>query len=253
MTTGRLLALLIGTPLALAIIGWAGVTAVAYAGQGSYPVHLDIPVHGRTVTVSVDSGNMRVTQAAGDRLQVTGTAHYSLVRSTVTRHTTPSGVTVSSQCHFVTGVCSFDYQVAVPAGSPAFLSDGSGDLTLRGLSGPVNLQNQEGDIIGTALSGPRVVIGNQSGDIIISGLASARVTASDASGNITLTFTKVPDRVQVSDQSGNIKLVLPRGRTLYRVNASTSSGNRVVNVPTSLVSTHVITVTNQSGDITITD
>ncbi len=269
MTAGRLLALLIGTPLALAVIGWTGVTWVAYAGQGSYPVRLDLPVHGRTVRVAVDSADMRIAPAAGDRLRLTGTAHYSLVRSTVTWRSTPSGVTVSSRCHFVTGVCSFDYQVALPSGLQTVISDGSGDVTLRGLtspvqvgdgsgnvqaaalSGAVNLQDQSGDIIGTALSGPQVVIENQSGNITVSGLASTNVTVSDASGDITLTFTKIPDRVRVSDQSGNISLVLPRG-ALYRVSASTSSGQPSIRVATSLASTHVIAVTDQSGAITIT-
>ena len=234
MTAGRLLALLVGVPLTLIIIGWTGVTWVAYAGQGSYPVRLDIPVPGRTVTVSADSGDMLITQAAGDRLRVTGTARYSLVRSTVTRHFTPSGVTVSSQCHFVTGVCSFNYQVVLPAGLPALISDDSGDLH------------------GSGLSGPRVTLRDSSGDITVRGLASAHVTASDGSGDIILTFTKVPSRVSVSDSSGDIHLVLPRGDTAYRVIASTSSGTTTTRVPTSPASTHVITVTDGSGDITIT-
>src|SRR5712692_10585002 len=132
MTAGRRAALILGVPLALVIIGWTALTAVAYAGQGSYPVRLDIPVHGHTVRVAVDSGNVDFTQAASRVLRLTGTARYSLVRSTMTWHSTPSGVTVLSQCHFVTGQCSFDYHATLPAGLPAFLSNGSGDMTVRG-------------------------------------------------------------------------------------------------------------------------
>ncbi len=254
MTTGRVLALLFGAPLALAIIGWTGVTWVAYAAQASYPVRLDLPVPGHTATVSVDSGNLTVGQTAGSRLQVTGTAHYSLVRSTVTWHSAPSGVTVSSQCQFVTGVCSFKYQVGLPAGVRAFLSDSSGDIRLRGLAGYVNASDGSGQIVGTGVSGPRLVLEDGSGNINVGGLTSADVVASDGSGDITLTFTKIPGRVSVTDSSGDVRLVLPPGPTFYRVNASTSSGNRVVNVPTttSRSSRHVITVTDGSGDITIT-
>jgi DUF4097 and DUF4098 domain-containing protein YvlB len=78
------------------------------------------------------------------------------------------------------------------------------------------------------------------------------VTASDQSGNITLTFTKVPDRVNVSNGSGNVRLVLPRGKTLYRVNATASSGDLVVGVLRSAVSRHVITVTDGSGNVSVT-
>ncbi len=58
-----------------------------------------------------------------------------------------------------------------------------------------------------------------------------------------LKFTKGP--------TGNIKLVFPPGPTAYRVSASTSSGQTSVNVPQSLTSPHVVSVTDQSGDITI--
>jgi hypothetical protein len=57
---------------------------------------------------------------------------------------------------------------------------------------------------------------------------------------------------RISGGSGNVHLVLPSGPTRYRVNASADSGSSVVNVPTSLASPHTITVTDGSGDITIT-
>lgn len=270
MTTSRRAALAIGAPLAILIIGWGAVTEIAWAGQGSYPVSLSIPVHGRTATIAVDSGQLRVGPAAGDALQLTGTAHYALVRSRVTWTSTASGVSVRSQCEFPTGPCSFNFQVAVPAGRRAVVSDGSGDVTLSRLAGPVRvgddsgdvhatalsggvtIVDHSGDIFGSALSGPQVVVQNQSGNITISGLASPDVSVSDESGDVRLTFTKVPDKVRILDQSGNITVVLPRGNTAYNVTASTSSGQRSVNVPISSSSPHVITVTDQSGDITIT-
>ena len=79
------------------------------------------------------------------------------------------------------------------------------------------------------------------------------MTASAGSGDITLTFTSSPAHVTVSNGSGNVTLVLPPGGTRYRVNASTDSGNRDVNVPTSPAATHVIKVTDGSGNISITN
>ena len=96
LTRGRVLALVIGVTLVLAIIGWSALTAVAFAAQDNYPVRVNLPVHGGTVNFSVDSGDVTVGQTAGDRLVATGTAHYSLVRSTVTRSVTATRTTVSS-------------------------------------------------------------------------------------------------------------------------------------------------------------
>ena len=272
MTRGRVLALVIGLPLALILIGWTALNAVAFAGQGSYPVHLDLPVTGGTAGVSVDSGNLTVGPGAAGRLRLAGTAHYSLVRSSVTWHQTRSGVTVDSHCRFLIGQCSADLTVAIPASARAVLSDGSGDMTVRGLtghvsagagagnvsayglSGTVDLGDGSGDIVGSALSGPRVTFSNGSGNISVTGLTSTHVVASDGSGDVTLTFTKVPSYVHVSDDSGNVTLILPPGKTtLYRVRASTSSGTPVVSVPISSVSRHVITVTDGSGNINITN
>jgi hypothetical protein len=271
MTTGRWLALVLGLPVVLALIGWTGLTEVALAGQASYPVRLAVPVYGSTVRLSAGAADVRVTQAAGSQLLLTGTAHYSLIRSTVTWHTAPSGVTVSPRCHFVTGVCSFDFHAVVPEGKRALISTGSGNVTLADLTGPVSagtgsgdiraeniphagtMETGSGDISGATVSGAKVTFKTGSGGISIAGLTGAHVIASAGSGDITLTFTMVPERVHVTNGSGNVTLVLPPGNTLYQVNASTDSGNREVTVPTSSVSQHVITVSDGSGNISITN
>jgi hypothetical protein len=269
MTTGRRAALILGVPLALLTIGWTALTAVALIGVGSYPVSLDLPARGRTVTLAVDSGDMRISPDASNRIRLRGTARWALIRSRVTWQRTSAGVVVRSQCRQPTGSCSFDYQVSLPRDLPTVLSSGSGDLTVQGLAGHALLQDgsgdirasalsggaeikdQSGEITGAFLSGPRVLIENESGDITVTGLASQDVTSTGQSGNITLTFARVPQRVVVSNQSGDVKLVLPPGPTLYRVSANTSSGQTSVHVPTSSASSRVITVTDQSGDITV--
>src|SRR5215469_9279840 len=271
MTRGRRVVLAIGLPVVLALIGYTGLTEVAFAGQASYPVRLTVPVQGSTVSLSAGSADVRVTEAAGSQLQLTGTAHYSLIRSTVTWHTTRSGVVVSPRCHFITGVCSFDLHAVVPEGKRALISAGSGTVTLVNLSGTVSagtgsgdiraenipdastLETGSGDVSGAGVSGAKVTFKTGSGDISIAGLTGTHVIASAGSGDITLTFTKVPERVHVTNGSGNVTLVLPPGNTLYQVNATTDSGGRVVTVPTSSASQHVITVSAGSGNITITN
>jgi len=269
MNTGRRIALAIGAPLAIAIIGWLALTEIAWAGQGSYPVSLSIPMQSPVASFAIDSGQLQVGPGAVNTLRLTGTAHYSLVRSRVTWRSTASGVSVSAQCQFPTGSCSFDSRVAIPASARADIRDGSGDVTVQRLTGPVSITDESGNIVATALSGgvrisdssgdisgsslagPQVVIEDQSGDINLVGLTSSSVSASNASGDITLVLSKVPNAVRVIDQSGNITVVLPHGNTAYNVTATTSSGQRTVSVPTNPSSPHVITVINDSGDVTV--
>jgi hypothetical protein len=234
MTAGRRLALILGVPLALAIIAWTAITEVAFAGVGSYPVRLAVPVRGSTVRLSLGAADAQVTQAAGGTLRLTGTARYSIVRSSVTWHAGSSGVTVAPRCHFITGICSFSFRAVLPAGKRALISTGSGDITGTGLSGDLS-------------------VSTGSGNIGITGLAGAHVTASAGSGDITLTFTRIPVHVTVSNGSGNVTLVLPPGRTRYRVSASTDSGSRTVTVPTDSGSPYVIKVTDGSGNVSVTN
>jgi hypothetical protein len=269
MTKGRLLALILGAPLAFALIAWTGLTEVAYAGLGSYPVRLAVPVHGSTVNLSAGAADIQVTQAAGSTLRLTGKAEFSLFRSNVTWHRTPSGVSLSSRCHFFVGICSFSFHAVLPAGRRTVLSDGSGNLTLRGLTGPVTvgsgsgnvqanvltgtvrLQNGSGNITGSALSGPKVTLKDGSGNIAFDSLESPDVAVTDGSGNIDLTFTKAPARVKVTNSSGNVNVVLPRG-VRYQVNATTNSGNRTVQVLQTTAPGHVITITDGSGNVSVT-
>jgi len=269
MTRSRLLALLLGVPIALVLIAWTGLTEVAYAGLGSYPVRLAVPVSGSTVSLSAGAADVQVTQAAGSTLRLAGKARYSLFRSDVTWQATPSGVIVSPRCHFFLCICSFSFHAGLPAGKRTVLSAGSGNLTLRGLTGPVtvgsgsgdvqanaltgtvNLQTGSGNITGGALSGPKVTLKAGSGDIAFDSLQSLDVVVTDGSGNIDLTFSKAPTRVKVSNSSGNVNVVLPRG-VRYQVNATTNSGNRTVSVLQTSAPDHVITVTDGSGNVSVT-
>ena len=269
MTPARWAALVIGIPLALVAIGWTALTAVAFAGLGSSRVSLAVPFHGRTAVVSVDEGDISVGPGPAGQLRVHGTLHYSLIRPKLTWQHSGSTIALHARCQVPVGVCSFDYAVAVPAGARAEISNASGNLIASGLAGPVTLSTDSGDIKATQVSGratisdhsgditvtslsaPRALITNDSGNITGSDVSSRQLTAQDQSGDITVVFTKVPDLVKISDSSGNIKLVFPPGPTAYRVSASTSSGQTSVNVPQSPTSPHVVSVTNQSGDITI--
>jgi hypothetical protein len=269
MTAARRVFLAVGTPIALLIIGWTALSAVAWAAQGSYRVNLDVATHGRPVSLTVGSGELSIRPGAPGRLRVTGTARYALVRSVVRWQSGPAGVSVSSRCRQLTGPCSFAYAVAVPPAGIAAVEDSSGDMTARGLtgrltfragsgnvrvsslSGEVRVIDGSGDVSGSSLTGPDLTISDDSGNVTLTGVASPDVTVSSQSGNTVLTFASVPARVQVSADSGNVTLVLPPGSTAYRVAAHSSDGSTSVRVRTNPSSPHVIKVTDQSGNITV--
>jgi Putative adhesin len=269
LTPWRRMTLLLGVPVALIAIGWTALTGVAWASRGSYLVHFSVPARGGQVTVSVGDGTVSVGPGTASRVTVSGTVHYSLIRPRVGLRSTASGVAVDTGCRVLAVSCSFDFAVAVPAGLGTDISVGAGDLTARGLTGPVMLsadsgdvtaaglagdvqiRNQSGDITASVLSGPDARIDDVSGDIKVTALSGQNVTVSNVSGDITLDFATVPRRVLVTGVSGDINLVLPPGGAAYRVITRSTSGSTTTGVPTNLDSPNVITATTVSGDITI--
>ena len=270
MTAARRVFLIAGTPVALLIIGWTALTGVAWAAQGSYRVNLDIATRGRPVSLAVDSGQLTLSPGTSGKLRVTGTAHYALARSAVTWRSTAAGVSVSSRCRQLTGPCSFTYAVAVPARSITGVDDSSGDVTARGLAGRLTVQagsgdvrvsalsgdarisDDSGDVSGSSLTSPELTISADSGNVALTGLASPDVTVASQSGDTVLRFVRVPATVEVSADSGDVTLVLPPGAATYQVVARSSGGSTTVGFPSDPSSPHLITVTDQSGNITIT-
>lgn len=275
MTPGRWAALAVGAPLALALIGFTGFSLVAAVGQASYRVSLNLPTSGgKPVSLELTSGDVNVGPAPGSQVLVRGVAHYSLFKSKVTWHHTSTsagtGLSVNTACRQITGTCSFNLNVGLPVTATARIAADSGNMTVHDLPGRLTLQSHYGDmtvarlsglvdisgnsgnITGQQLSGTPLKLSQNSGDITVTGLSSGDVSAQDFSGNVLLKFSKIPSHVVVSNKSGDITVVLPAGPTAYQVQASSRSGSTNIDVPTSPSSPHVITVTVQSGNITVT-
>ena len=270
MTPVRWVTLALGLPVALALIGWSSFTAIALADQASYRVHVSSPASGGQARVKIDNADATVRPGLGDRISVSGTLRGSLSRPTFAWRSDVSGLTLDSHCWSWAGTCSLAYNIAAPAGLPLTVSDGSGNLNVSGfgghitlsagsggldasrLAGTISLSNGSGDITASGLDGGSVELSNGSGNIVINGLAATDVVGDDGSGNITLTFTKIPRRVDVTDASGDITLVLPRGPAYYHVEASSESGNASVSVNRRLSSSYVIIASSGSGNVTVT-
>jgi len=289
MTPGRRAALVLGVPIALAIIGLIAVDMVANVGQASLRVDRTVPVRGHQAGLSVDNPDVTLRAAAGsgDAIRVTGTLRGPFVPPVFGLRPTATGLVIRSHCVVPIGSCSGVLAVTVPAGLPVTasalsgdldasgfrghvtlsditgdlgagrlsgtisLDDGSGDITASSLDGGIRLNDGSGDITVSGLAGDRVSLSDGSGDIDVTGLAATGVTGRDNSGDITLTFTKVPRRVDISVGSGDIVLVLPRGPAYYQVDASSSSGGSTVSVKTRPSSPNVITAIDNSGDVSI--
>jgi hypothetical protein len=271
MTPGRVTALVIGAPVALAIIFAVAASIVANFGEDSIPVDQTIALQGTTAAVTVDNPDITLSASAapGRLVRVRGELTGAFIRPEFDLRATAEGVTMSSHCVIPTGSCTGSLDVTVPAGLPVLASDANGNLTASGLSGQVSLSawagdltaqrlsgnvalsDSSGELTASGLSGSAVRLSNSAGDITVTGLAATDVTGNVSSGDITLTFTRVPQHVDVTASSGDITLVLPPGPAYYQVAAQASGGSISVGVNRRSSSPHVINARDNSGDITI--
>jgi hypothetical protein len=274
--------------IGFASYGWVNGTVVYLATENTvgYWVGFSVPPAGGQARVTTSNADLAVRAGPGHRIVVRGHLRSSFVRPRFSYRSTRSGLALDPQCRAPNLTCSLSLGVTVPAGLPVSVSDSFGSLRASGLRGTVTMSDNSGDLTASRLTGTihladlfgtlsasglsgSIRLGNNSGDIhaagvtgdtwiqdsfgaiSVTGLAAADVVARNNSGDISLTFTKVPRRVNVTDSFGSITLVLPAGPAVYRVQAQDSFGSTTVAVPRSPSASSVITVSNNSGDITI--
>jgi Putative adhesin len=274
--------------IALAGYVWVHRTVIYLASQSQvgYSVGFSVPAAGGRARVTSSNGGLRVRPGPGRRIVVRGRLSGSFARPAFSYLSTAAGLALDPQCRVPAGTCSLDLGITIPAGLPVAVSDSFGEVDASGLHGTVALSDNTGDLTASRLTGNlrlsdsfgtlsasglagSIRLDNNSGDIkaagmagdtrlqdsfgtiSVTGLAAADVVASNNSGDISLTFTKVPQRVNVTDSFGSITLVLPTGPAAYRVETRNSFGSTTVSVPRSPSARNVITASDNSGDITI--
>ncbi|NUW35770.1 DUF4097 family beta strand repeat protein [Nonomuraea sp. SMC257] len=223
----------------IAIAGGLLASAVLLTGCGLDGIAG--PAHKDTVTYQVKdkvqklhlrsgSGDVAVTESDVAYVSVTETLHWSNDKPRAEHKVAGDTLSVYYDCQRSWGSCGVDYQVEIPKGLQVDLDAGSGDLTLRSLTGPLDLKADSGDIKGNGLGGKRI-------------LAEAE------SGNIDLRYAVAPDSVELSVDSGDAVLTVPDGS--YDVSTRVDSGDEHVSVKDDNSSPHKISVTADSGDVTV--
>jgi hypothetical protein len=291
MTAGRRAALVIGVPVCLLLVAAISASVVADLGVGSFPVSYRAPAATSALTVNV-TGQLTIKPTAAHQATLVGTARYSIVRSSFTEHFSGGTATLGYGCPFPAGECELDATLAVPATVTALTANsGAGDATVTGTKGPVNVSTGSGDLSVTHTAGPLTLNTNSgsiqmsaikstalsassgagniqadgitaktifantdSGSIDESGITTTAINASTGNGSVRIVLAGVPDNVRLNSNSGAITLVLPAGPTEYHVMANTDSGTvSDGGIPQNTSSSHVITASSGSGDITITE
>jgi len=270
MTPGRWVALAIGVPIALVLIGWTGFSLVAQLGQASFPVSYAIPVQDGHLTASVGGGDITLRPVQGSTARLTGTVRYSLVRPAISESTTASGTTIIVDCRIPAGICGLNATLDVPQHTAVRLTSGGGNMQVSGIESDVTLDSGGGNVAVSGVGGIANVStggGNltasdlagilqfttSGGNVNGNSLSAPQVTTDSGGGNVTLVFTKVPANLDIVSGGGDITVLLPHGSTHYAITSSSGGGNDSASVPTSSTSSNKIKVDSGGGNIAIAE
>lgn len=251
----------------LAILGAAFQLLVLITGQSSTASKsYGGPV--TNVVVSTDSGNVQIIADAKDETVVERTVSWSLVGGgSASADRLDNGILNLPGCSAGWN-CEVSYVVHVQAGTDVKLNLDSGDASVAGKVGTVNVANDSGAVLVDGAQGAvRVVLDSgdvtlrnisapvnaslDSGSINAEGLSGDKVSLTTSSGDVSAQFTVDPQSITALSDSGAIMLTVP-GKTPYNAKVSVGSGTSKVDIPTDPTASRSLRVAVDSGDVEVT-
>ncbi|MFG1700661.1 DUF4097 family beta strand repeat-containing protein [Nonomuraea sp. NPDC049309] len=224
---------------AVLIAGLAGLAAVTTAcGVGGYAsedsVSYDVPDKVAALRVTTDSGTIEVVGSDREGVHVTERLQWRKEKPATSHDVRGDTLELTFTCPTVWGLgaagvtCDVSYRVEVPKATRLKLTSDSGDVTLIGVAGDVEVTSDSGSIKGDELTGKRVV------------------TKSD-SGDVKLAFAGPPDALTTETDSGDTQVRVPDGP--YRITARTDSGDKDIKTAGDAKAPRTIQLTSDSGDL----
>ncbi|MEV0232382.1 DUF4097 family beta strand repeat-containing protein [Nonomuraea sp. NPDC050786] len=176
------------------------------------------------------AGDVVISESDTAQINVTETLYWSNDKPQAEHKVDGDTLSMYYDCQRSWGSCGVNYKVEVPKGLALNLDAGSGNITLRSLSGPLDVHLGSGDLDATGLTGKQLV-------------------AQAGSGNMELKYTAAPDSAELKGGSGDVVLTVPDGS--YDVKTEVGSGDAKVSVKNDGASPHKISLTSGSGDVTV--
>lgn len=225
---------IIGGVLALLIVLGLAVPAVGQLIRRTDQSTYELPAGLTTLTVESATGDITVHAVDADQEpHARATVQSSFRGPRVEAEQDVDSATLTAECPGVNwfNVCEVSWEVFVPVDASLDLRTAVGDVTVVGLSGPVNAHSSVGDVTVQDSRSPDLDLDSSVGDITVTALAPGSVTASSSTGDLT---------VQLPDEG-----------SAYRLVTRTSLGGTHRDIREDATSPYVITLSTSVGDITV--
>jgi len=252
VTTGRLTAVAIGVPIALASAGFATFSMVGELSRASEHHEETYPWHGGAVSLNTSAGSVRVEVGTNTQVGVSYTEHFQLQRPTISASTSATGVQLNAKCGagVLANNCEINYVLTVPATAVLTLHTGDGAIRVIGGSGADSFDTGNGNILFENVSGD-IVAHTGDGGIGGNSVRSKSVHASTGNGGVRIDWAVAPLAVVATTGDGRIALTVPQGGGPYRVSTHTGAGGVHVTVPIDPAAIATISAQTGNGGVVI--
>jgi Putative adhesin len=262
MTPGRWVAVAVGVPVALALIGWTGFSLITTVARGSYPFSYVIPVQDGRVAVNINSGDVTLREAPGSSTaRMTGTVQYGLIRPAIGESVTPTGASIDMSCDGINTDCGMSGTLDVPAGTGVTLWSNGGNVTASGFSNGMTLSAGGGDVNATNLAGA-LQLDTGGGNLTANGLTGTlqigteggNVEADDWAGHGTTRIDTGGGEMTINGLTGDFQLSTEGGDVdasgVASELAGLDSGGGNVTLDLTQVPQN-LQITAEGGDVTV--
>jgi hypothetical protein len=262
MTPGRWVALAVGVPVALALIGWTGFSLITAVARGSYPFSYAVPVNDGQVAVNINAADVTLREAPGSSTaRLTGVVQYGLFRPGISESTTPTGANVGVNCDAINSNCGMSATLDIPARTAVTLWSNGGNIAAAGFSSGMTLWAAGGNVTATDLAG-NLQLDTGGGDLAGTGLTGALQIATEGgnvnAGNWTDTGTMRLDTgggdFTANGLSGDVQLLTEGGNVDVNGMASGTTNLQSGGGDVTLAFTQVprdLQITAEGGNVTV--
>lgn len=139
---------------------------------------------------------------------------------------------------------------AAGLGAAGALETGSGDVRVEGATGGLRLVTGSGSVRAEGVSGG-LVARTGSGDVVATGVAGGAVDVETGSGDVAVEAVRAPSSVAGSTGSGELEVVLPDDGRPWAVDATSDSGEVVVEVADDPAAGRAVVLGTGSGDVAV--
>ena len=212
---------LVGVGLAMTalLVGLGALVSVNAMARQTVQEQHTYGFRGNAVSIDLTVGEVEVVPSdKADEISVRRSLTYGLRRPYVEERIDGATFRIrDGNCPRPVTDCHVRWLLQVPRGLRLEIATETGDITVSGMTGPVNLTSTSGAVTAEALSGQTAQLLSHEGSVTGTEMRSTHVVATSRSGDVSLTFRTPPKLVRGPSTTGSVGVVLPDGDEAYKI------------------------------------